>query len=205
MVSTLTTSTHQDILDKLAEVANHIHALHDRPGINLVKTSALVVSTPQQLALETRTVCTGHLLSLWQTTLYFFRDLIVLQNTERTSVIIIGHAETMPKNVNQATNTPSLTVLPRKKIPQVLTSALFLVLQKNAFFNPSTNTHFTHFHTLTSPICTIKGQDLNITESIELNCQQSSMTVSPVKELNKELFPTETRELSKEFSHLADD
>nr|CDS28710.1 hypothetical transcript [Hymenolepis microstoma] len=47
-------SAHQPDLDKLSEVADRIHNLHDRPGINAVKTSAFVITTSQQPGIITK-------------------------------------------------------------------------------------------------------------------------------------------------------
>nr|CDS35247.1 hypothetical protein HmN_001012600 [Hymenolepis microstoma]CUU99537.1 hypothetical transcript [Hymenolepis microstoma] len=51
----------------------------------------------------------------------------------------------------------------------------------------------------------IKRQDLIIVDPFESNCQQSSMIANPMKESGIELFQTDSQELSKEPSDLADD
>nr|CDS33350.1 hypothetical protein HmN_000508900 [Hymenolepis microstoma] len=65
------------------------------------------------------------------------------------------------------------------------------------------NSHFPNFHTFLSSAYNITRQNLNMSESLEPNCQQSSMRVNSVKEFDTEAFRMEAREPSKEFPDLA--
>ncbi|VUZ41482.1 unnamed protein product [Hymenolepis diminuta] len=61
---------------------------------------------------------------------------IVLLNIEVKSATTVERMEMTPRNVSQTANTTRLTQSPLRETSPVLTSALSLFLQKNAFFNP---------------------------------------------------------------------
>nr|CUU99007.1 hypothetical transcript [Hymenolepis microstoma] len=48
-------------------------------------------------------------------------------------------------------------------------------------------------------------QDLNTSEPLGPNCQQSSTMVNPMEKIDTELVETETRDLFKELPNLPDD
>ncbi|KAM3182707.1 hypothetical protein ACTXT7_011774 [Hymenolepis weldensis] len=103
------------------------------------------------------------------------------------------------RNVSQAANTPKLTQLPLRETSPILTPALSLVLQKNAFFNlpawPCKRQTITfsiakHLFLLFGPPI---NQDLNMAESLNLNCKQPSKTTNSAMEFETELLQTNIR------------
>ncbi|VUZ57079.1 unnamed protein product [Hymenolepis diminuta] len=69
----------------------------------------------------------------------------------------------------------------------------------------ATSNHLFYCHTSLYGIWTPINQDLNMTEPLELNCKQPSKIIKSATEFDTELFQTDIRELSQEFSEHADD
>nr|CDS28242.1 hypothetical protein HmN_000805800 [Hymenolepis microstoma] len=194
MTPFLITSPFQDDLDKLAELADSIHNLHDRPGNNVVKTSASAGKTSQQSdVIAERLKKLEQLVSVIAVPVAA-NDALCLQ---RDPVVRCNYPWFDSGISKSNTTGPEVSVIPR--------SAEKCFLQPIDLTVYTTNNQFTRFYTPLPSIYTIEHQDLNTSGSLDPNCHQSSTMVNPVEEIDRELVQTETRDLSKELPDLADE
>lgn len=105
-----------------------------------------------------------------------------------------------PRNTSQTTNAPigsEVSIIPR--------SAERCFLQSNSVALQATSNYF--FQPPYTALCYLDpvNQDLNMAESPDLNCKQSSKTINSLTEFDTELFQTDIRELFRELPELADD
>nr|CDS34632.1 hypothetical transcript [Hymenolepis microstoma]CDS34637.1 hypothetical protein HmN_000922400 [Hymenolepis microstoma] len=167
-------SIHQDNLDKLAEVADRIHDLHNRPGINAFKTSAPVVTITQQPDVITE-------------------RLKKLEPLVPTISSCRGKRRAM---------SPKRPLSPSRRLNQ------FCYYHRTYGDNAKKcrpGFKYPKVESIISKLNSSSPEDLDMTETIEPNFQQSLIIVEPVKEFGTELFQIDTRELPKELTDLAED
>ncbi|VUZ40853.1 unnamed protein product [Hymenolepis diminuta] len=218
MTKCLATSVNRGNLDELAETADKVQELSDRPCVQAVETPIPNRVTTQQPDVLTKLLEKLELLV----------PNISSQSGSKQRLRFSKQSDSSPIHRNQICfyhkmyGDDAKKCQPGCKYPKAdtiisqgnFTGSNVSVIPRSAekcFLQPTdpvlqaTSNHLFNCHTSLYVIWTPINQDLNMTESLDLNCKQPSKIINSVTEFDTELFQTDIRELFQEFSEHADD